>query len=801
MPTPEHAAARPEQTPEASRGHDTQSPLYLDPDATVDARVADLLARMTLREKVGQLNQRMYGWDAYRRTPDGFELTEALYAETERFAGLGALYGLLRADAWSGRRPLHRSGRGRRRRARRPGAAPCHRTQPPRHPGASRRGGPARPHGTGRHGPAGQPRRRSHLGPRAVRAAPPPMPRPNCGPVAAMSPSSPPSTSRATPAGAVPRSASARTRIWPPASPRRWCGACRERPGCADGQFAEDKAAVVLKHFAGQGATVGGRNSAESELGPRELHEIHLPAALRRDPRGSSRRHGRLQRGRRRSPAPGTSALLDGAAAPPLGLRGAGHGGRPGRRPAGPDHRRHGLRGRPGTRLGCRPQPLGRRLHAPGRGASSVDSSRRTCSTRPSPGCCVSKFRLGLFERPCVADRLTAPSPDRGRELSTALARGAVTLLHDDGGVLPVRPTVSRIAVLGPHVRHRRPPTGRLHGPAASPAPAPVSSTGCGGSPRPAWTSGTPAAARSPATTSRASPRPSPQAGRLRPCRARAGRQQRTYARDRLRRQRRGPRRRVRDDLRRGRRPRRAAARQGPTRPAGRRRGDRYPHGRRPGAGPPACRPRGGGAAPAALLTAWYPGPWGGDATRRGAPRPRRAARPAARLGPALGRPTPRVLQPQGHRVRRLRGRKCRARSTPSDTDCRTRASSTGRRACPGAPSRSTSPTRADGTAGRSPSSTSVGCGRRSGRARSNCAPSRPSASRRGSHAPVGISARRRPARAGRRRLGDGRTARHRGDPRRAIVAGRTERRTGSAAYRGLTTARQSFTAPDETPL
>jgi len=58
---------------------------------------------MTLREKAGQLNQRMYGWDAYRRRPDGeFELTEALYEETDRFEGLGALYGLLRADAWSG---------------------------------------------------------------------------------------------------------------------------------------------------------------------------------------------------------------------------------------------------------------------------------------------------------------------------------------------------------------------------------------------------------------------------------------------------------------------------------------------------------------------------------------------------------------------------------------------------------------------------------------------------------------------------------------------------------------------------
>lgn len=79
------------------------SPLYRDPAAPVGARVADLLARMTLREKVGQLNQRMYGWDAYRRSPDGeFELTPALYEETDRFEGLGALYGLLRADAWSG---------------------------------------------------------------------------------------------------------------------------------------------------------------------------------------------------------------------------------------------------------------------------------------------------------------------------------------------------------------------------------------------------------------------------------------------------------------------------------------------------------------------------------------------------------------------------------------------------------------------------------------------------------------------------------------------------------------------------
>ncbi|NUS12979.1 MAG: hypothetical protein HOY69_16525, partial [Streptomyces sp.] len=84
MPKPERAAERAEHT-QAGR------PLYRDPEAPVDARVHDLLARMSLREKVGQLNQRMYGWDAYRRTSDGgYELTDALYAETDRFEGLGA---------------------------------------------------------------------------------------------------------------------------------------------------------------------------------------------------------------------------------------------------------------------------------------------------------------------------------------------------------------------------------------------------------------------------------------------------------------------------------------------------------------------------------------------------------------------------------------------------------------------------------------------------------------------------------------------------------------------------------------
>lgn len=58
---------------------------------------------MTLKEKVGQLNQRLFGWNAVRKTASGFELTDEFKEEVARWDGMGALYGLLRADPWSGR--------------------------------------------------------------------------------------------------------------------------------------------------------------------------------------------------------------------------------------------------------------------------------------------------------------------------------------------------------------------------------------------------------------------------------------------------------------------------------------------------------------------------------------------------------------------------------------------------------------------------------------------------------------------------------------------------------------------------
>lgn len=73
------------------------------PSAPV-SQVDDVLARLSFVERVGQLNQRLLGWKAVERTADGFRLTDEGRREIDRWGGLGALYGLFRADAWSGRR-------------------------------------------------------------------------------------------------------------------------------------------------------------------------------------------------------------------------------------------------------------------------------------------------------------------------------------------------------------------------------------------------------------------------------------------------------------------------------------------------------------------------------------------------------------------------------------------------------------------------------------------------------------------------------------------------------------------------
>ncbi len=74
---------------------------YRDNALPARERAKDLLKQMTLREKVGQLNQKLYGFGIYRRNGSEIELTEDFCSEVEKWGGLGVLYGLYRADPWS----------------------------------------------------------------------------------------------------------------------------------------------------------------------------------------------------------------------------------------------------------------------------------------------------------------------------------------------------------------------------------------------------------------------------------------------------------------------------------------------------------------------------------------------------------------------------------------------------------------------------------------------------------------------------------------------------------------------------
>ncbi|KPH97551.1 Beta-glucosidase [Actinobacteria bacterium OK074] len=445
MPTPEHAAVQAEQDPEGFRGHDGHHPRYRDPAAPVDARVRDLLGRMTLKEKVGQLNQRMYGWNAYRRTPDGaFELTEALHAETERFAGLGALYGLLRADAWSG--VDHGTGAGAEHGAQLADLVQRHVLE------RSRLGIPALfveevPHGLMALDGTVLPVNLAvgatwdpDLYERAAAHAAAEL-RARGGHLALVS---------ALDIARDPRWG--RTEECFAEDPHLAARLTEALVGGAQGTgesgefFAPDKAPVVLKHFAGQGATVGGRNSAESELGPRELHEIHLPAAragIRAGAAAVMSAYNEVDG----MPCSGNRALLTGLLRERWGFEGL----------VMADglavDRLARITGDP-VSAGALALDAGVDLSLWDEGFTHLEEAvERGLVTEAALDTAVArvlrlKFRLGLFERPCTGPR---QAPTGGSTLSTDLARAAVTLLHNDGGVLPVAPAVSRIAVLGPH--------------------------------------------------------------------------------------------------------------------------------------------------------------------------------------------------------------------------------------------------------------------------------------------------------------------------------------------------------------
>ncbi len=65
------------------------------------AEAKELLDKMTLQEKIGQLNQKLYGFGIYERNGEEISFSQEFKDEVEKYGGLGTLYGLYRADPWS----------------------------------------------------------------------------------------------------------------------------------------------------------------------------------------------------------------------------------------------------------------------------------------------------------------------------------------------------------------------------------------------------------------------------------------------------------------------------------------------------------------------------------------------------------------------------------------------------------------------------------------------------------------------------------------------------------------------------
>ena len=75
---------------------------YQNPALPCAERVQSLLEMMTLREKAGQINQRLFGWNVYETRGTEIVLTDHFKNEVAKYGSIGFIYGLFRNDPWSG---------------------------------------------------------------------------------------------------------------------------------------------------------------------------------------------------------------------------------------------------------------------------------------------------------------------------------------------------------------------------------------------------------------------------------------------------------------------------------------------------------------------------------------------------------------------------------------------------------------------------------------------------------------------------------------------------------------------------
>lgn len=408
-----------------------------------------LVDGLSVREKVGQLNQRLKGWTALDLVGGDLRVTDTLRREVDRWGGLGALYGLQRADPWSGRHwgngiPPQRS---------------LEATMLVQEYVTSQ-------------GSSGLPVMFVEEAPHGLQALGGSTLPVNLAQGASFDEELVAQVAAATAAQVRSRGVHVallsgldmlRDPRWgraeecfsedPLLSSRLLAatvGAMQQPSGTGEalrGPIGHDGVAVVVKHLAAQGAGIGGRNGSGAPVGPRELNELHLPAAHAAAMAGVAG-YMAAYNDIDGVPCCGSRDLLTGVLREQWGWEGLvmADGTAIDRlRDVTPDlASAAALALRSGVDLSLWDEAYTHLEAALER--SLVTEADLDTAVRRVLGV---KQRLGLLE---ADERPRSQSPQRDRDvirLGTRLARESVVLLHAADGVLPVR-AGARVAVVGP---------------------------------------------------------------------------------------------------------------------------------------------------------------------------------------------------------------------------------------------------------------------------------------------------------------------------------------------------------------
>lgn len=403
---------------------------------------------MTLREKVGQLNQRMFGWHAYRRAGETIELRDEFRDEVARWDGMGALYGLFRADPWAA--VTFETGIRASQSARVANEIQRYIRE------TTRLGIPVL---LSEECPHGHMALDGTLLPTGVGVAAtwnPALYEKAMGLVAREI------RSRGAHLGLVLNLDLSRDPRWgrteeclgedPFLASRFAAAAVHGLQGRQSGELAGGlRVAAVSKTFTAHGAPEGGRNIGPASIGERELREIHLPPAQAAVEAGTRSLMGcyneidglpchanrKLLTGILRGEWGFEGFLMaDGTALDRLVMQ------------AGDLPGAAAMALRAGVDLSLWDQAFTELEKALERGLVSMEEIDQAVARILRV-----KFELGLFEKPYVEEGAyeLAVGSSEINEVSLEMARDSVTLLKNEGGLLPLRGPFRRIAVIGPN--------------------------------------------------------------------------------------------------------------------------------------------------------------------------------------------------------------------------------------------------------------------------------------------------------------------------------------------------------------